>query len=88
MVKFPVTELDRRPEAEPAAVLLPPDETPRSHPAIVTIARRIPFTTTYVVITLVLSIVFGTLWSGIENKSWFGTVGTACRPSKPAAGTR
>ena len=35
------------------------------------IAKRVPFTTAYVVITMVLSVVFGTLWSNAEDKSWY-----------------
>ena len=46
----------------------------RQMPAVVRWARRVPFTSAYVLITMILSIVLGTLWSDIENKSWFGQV--------------
>ncbi|GGM10514.1 bifunctional lysylphosphatidylglycerol flippase/synthetase MprF [Nakamurella endophytica] len=51
-----------------------PVEPARQPPRILVLARRLPFTTAYVVITLVLSVAFGTLWSGIEQKSWYGWV--------------
>lgn len=35
------------------------------------VARRVPFTSCYVLITLVLSVVCGTLWSNAEDKSWY-----------------
>jgi len=38
------------------------------------LAKRLPFTTTYVVITMVLAIVFGTLWHSVEDKSWYQDV--------------
>lgn len=38
-------------------------------PTVVRLVKRIPFTSTYVLITMVLSVVFGTLWGGIEQKS-------------------
>ncbi|MTD13852.1 DUF2156 domain-containing protein [Nakamurella sp. YIM 132087] len=41
---------------------------------MLTLARRIPFTATYVVITVVLSVVLGTLWSPVEDKSWYDVV--------------
>ncbi|MEP6979702.1 MAG: DUF2156 domain-containing protein [Nakamurella sp.] len=39
------------------------------------VAARIPFTTGYVVLTLVLSVVLGTLWQPVDEKSWFDLVG-------------
>ncbi|MBM9468374.1 bifunctional lysylphosphatidylglycerol flippase/synthetase MprF [Nakamurella leprariae] len=42
---------------------------PKRKPWPLLLATRLPFTTGYVVITMVLSIVFGTLWGGIEQKS-------------------
>jgi lysylphosphatidylglycerol synthetase-like protein (DUF2156 family) len=48
---------------------------PRTVPAVWRIVKRVPFTTAYVVITMVLSVVLGTLWSAVEDKSWFVDVG-------------
>lgn len=39
------------------------------------LARRVPFTASFVAIALLLSIAFGTLWRPVEHKSWFHHVG-------------
>jgi len=36
--------------------------------------KRLPFTTFYVVVTMLLAIVLGTLWESIEDKSWYADV--------------
>ncbi len=47
---------------------------PRDGPMLLSLLKRLPFTTIYVVTTLVLSVVLGTLWSSIEDKSWYADV--------------
>ncbi len=47
---------------------------PKELPAILRLVKRLPFTTFYVVVTLVLAVVLGTLWEGIEDKSWYADV--------------
>lgn len=37
--------------------------------------RRVPFTTGYVVITVLLGLAVGTMWSDVDGKSWFQLVG-------------
>ncbi len=80
-----MTNTDQRPSADepsgsgstaaaPAAGAAVEVAEPKSPPKIITVAKRIPFTTAYVVITLVLAVVLGTLWSGIEQKSWYNDV--------------
>ena len=66
------------PASRPAAATAPatpaaPTE-PKDPPGIVALIKRVPFTTFYVVTTMVLAIVLGTLWSSIENKSWYSDV--------------
>ena len=51
-----------------------PEAEPKQTPAFLRLVKRLPFTTFYVVVTLLLAIVFGTLWSGIEEKSWYQDV--------------
>lgn len=72
-----------RAPAPPAASASAPTRAPapppasasaRKLPPVLQLARRLPFTTAYVIITMVLSVVFGTLWKGIEQKSWYGDV--------------
>ncbi len=48
-----------------------PDGESKPTPGFIRLAKRVPFTTSYVVITMVLAVVLGTLWSGIEAKSWY-----------------
>ena len=52
----------------PAASTVVPQ---RPTPALLRLVKRLPFTTFYVVVTLVLAIALGTLWTGIEDKSWY-----------------
>ncbi|HEY5882615.1 MAG TPA: DUF2156 domain-containing protein [Nakamurella sp.] len=47
---------------------------PRPTPTWLRLIRRLPFTTGYVVVTLVLAVVLGTLWETIEDKSFYGDV--------------
>lgn len=66
--------------SEPRASQTPPDDAPpgalaRTGVTLARLARRVPFTATYVVITLALAIGFGTLWTPVEEKSFFPTVG-------------
>ena len=56
--------------AEPAA-----PAAPRRKPWILRTAAKAPFTTAYVVITMVLSVVLGTLWKPVEDASFFDIVG-------------
>lgn len=44
-------------------------------PRILALVRRVPFTTGYVAITVVLGLVLGTMWSDVDGKSWFHLVG-------------
>ena len=46
----------------------------RPTPALLRLVKRLPFTTFYVVVTLVLAIALGTLWSSVEDKSWYPDV--------------
>lgn len=39
------------------------------------VVRRVPFTASYVTLTLVLSVALGTLWRPVDSKSWFQHVG-------------
>lgn len=48
--------------------------TPRPTPTWLRLVKRLPFTTSYVVITVVLAVVLGTLWTTIEDKSWYDDV--------------
>ena len=82
-----MTEVDQRPSAdeppgdrpdaavktaarpEPQVVV-----EPNKVPPFLTLVKRLPFTSAYVVITLVLSIAFGTLWSRADQKGWFHNV--------------
>ena len=70
---------DERPPPRPqnpAATTVATDPVPPVKPSgFVALVKRLPFTTFYVVVTLVLAIAFGTLWSSIEDKSWFDQVG-------------
>jgi hypothetical protein len=61
----------------PASVAAPPAEppTPRPRPWLLRTMARTPFTSAYVVATLVLAVVLGTLWESVEQKSWFDLVG-------------
>ncbi len=55
-----------------AAPSQPPE--PRPIPTWLRLIKRLPFTTAYVVITLVLAVALGTLWTAIEDKSWYDDV--------------
>ena len=57
--------------SSPAASTVVPQ---RPTPALLRLVKRLPFTTFYVVVTLVLAIALGTLWSSIEDKSWYPDV--------------
>ena len=61
---------------EPAALSTPdePSASTRPTPGLVRLVRRVPFTSAYVLVTLVLAVALGTLWSGIESKSWYDQV--------------
>lgn len=48
---------------------------PKDTSALLRVATRIPFTTGYVVVTLVLALALGTLWEPVDQKSWFDLVG-------------
>ncbi|WP_205843951.1 bifunctional lysylphosphatidylglycerol flippase/synthetase MprF [Nakamurella deserti] len=48
---------------------------PKQRPWLLRMAAKAPFTTAYVLVTLVLSVVLGTLWESVEQKSWFDVVG-------------
>ena len=50
------------------------DVAVRPTPALLRLVKRLPFTTFYVVVTLVLAIALGTLWSSVEDKSWYPDV--------------
>ena len=51
-----------------------PVAEPRPTPTWLRLLKRLPFTTAYVVVTLVLAIVLGTLWTSIEDKSFYDDV--------------
>jgi len=56
-----------------------PGPEPTAEPATATptwlrLLKRLPFTTFYVTVTLVLAVALGTLWTGIEEKSWYSDV--------------
>ena len=60
-------EITTRPAAnEPAE--------PRPTPTWLRLIMRLPFTTFYVVVTLVLAVVLGTLWATVEDKTWYDDV--------------
>lgn len=65
-----------RAAAGPATATAPagPPPEPRPTPTWLRLLRRLPFTTAYVVITLTLAIVLGTLWTSIEDKSFYDDV--------------
>ncbi|MEO6957507.1 MAG: hypothetical protein ABI137_12255, partial [Antricoccus sp.] len=75
-------EIDQRPAEPPASRPAPKLTTEALQPVaepsrtlrVIALAKRVPFTASYVVITLVLAIALGTLWSGIETKSWYDYV--------------
>ncbi len=48
---------------------------PTQKPWLLRWAAKVPFTATYVLITLVLAVALGTLWESVERKSWFDLVG-------------
>ncbi len=48
--------------------------TPREVPTWLGLLRRLPFTTGYVVLTLILAVTLGTLWTSIEEKSFYDDV--------------
>ncbi len=48
--------------------------SPGEVPSWFQLIKRVPFTTAYVVVTMVLSIVFGTLWQRIDSKSWYSDI--------------
>lgn len=52
-----------------------PDDVLQAVPRLgargLTLARRVPFTASYVALTMVAAVVLGTLWSGIGVKSWY-----------------
>lgn len=50
-----------------------PEGTRRS--GIVALVRRVPFTTGFVVLTVVLGLALGTMWSDVDGTSWFRLVG-------------
>ena len=79
-----VTEVDQQPTpvdppapgttpARKGSAAVPPAE-PKDLPVLLSLVKRLPFTTFYVVATVVLAIVLGTLWSSIEGKSWYSDV--------------
>lgn len=43
-------------------------------PPALRLLKRLPFTTFYVVVTMVLAVALGTLWTSIEDKSWYSDV--------------
>ena len=47
---------------------------PRPTPTWLRLIKRLPFTTGYVVITLVLAVALGTLWESVEDKSFYHDV--------------
>jgi lysylphosphatidylglycerol synthetase-like protein (DUF2156 family) len=51
-----------------------PEAAPRPTPTWLRLLKRLPFTTSYVLITLLLAIVLGTLWATIEEKSFYDDV--------------
>lgn len=74
-------EIDQRPAEPPGSgpapkltteALLPVAQPQRTF-ATITLAKRVPFTASFVV-AMVLAISLGTLWSGIEAKSWYDYV--------------
>jgi lysylphosphatidylglycerol synthetase-like protein (DUF2156 family) len=80
-VEADVTEVDQHPNSggasakppQPAAAN-PPPSTPSKHSAFLALVKRLPFTTFYVTLTLILAVALGTLWSGIEEKPWYDSV--------------
>ena len=60
------------PSQSPA--LAPAQLPTRRLPSFLRLVKRLPFTTGYVVITLVLAIALGTLWTPIESKPWYDQV--------------
>ncbi len=80
-----MTEVEQQPPADPP-VPPPPKASstggpaaatpaePKDPPKFLALVKRVPFTTFYVVTTMVLAIVLGTLWSTIEDKSWYSDV--------------
>ena len=61
------------PKSAPAETAAETTE-PRPTPTWLRLIKRLPFTTCYVIVTLVLAIVLGTLWSTIEDKSFYDDV--------------
>ncbi|GAA2003111.1 DUF2156 domain-containing protein [Nakamurella flavida] len=56
----------------PTAAAVAADTAPgRKRALFLAVAKRVPFTTAYVLITMALSIAFGTLWSNAEDKPWY-----------------
>lgn len=65
------------PEPQPSETpreTAPPGPAAKAVATVRKLARRVPFTATYVVVALVLAISLGTLWSPVEDKSFFPTV--------------
>ena len=56
------------------AVSEPPEPNPKPVPPILRLLKRLPFTTFYVVLTLVLAVVCTTLWNRIEELSIYPDV--------------
>jgi lysylphosphatidylglycerol synthetase-like protein (DUF2156 family) len=78
-----VTDVAQQPPADPPASrpttarVTAPGDTPterKGPPRLLGLIKRVPFTTFYVVTTMVLAIALGTLWSSVENKSWYADV--------------
>ncbi|MEP6562032.1 MAG: DUF2156 domain-containing protein [Nakamurella sp.] len=58
----------RKPAAGSVVTASPPTPTePKELPAFVRLVKRLPFTTFYVVLTMLLAVGFTTLWNGIEE---------------------
>ncbi len=60
-------------KAQPPATAAPAVD-PKKPSTFLHLVKRLPFTTFYVVVTLVLAVVLGTLWESIEDKSWYADV--------------
>ncbi len=78
-----MTDVAQQPPADPPASrpttarVTAPGDTPterKGPPRLLGLIKRVPFTTFYVVTTMVLAIALGTLWSSVENKSWYADV--------------
>ncbi|HYN73833.1 MAG TPA: DUF2156 domain-containing protein, partial [Nakamurella sp.] len=66
---------DKRSAPQSAAVATADsDVAPKELPPFLRLLKRLPFTTFYVVVTLVLAVALGTLWESIEDKSWYADV--------------